>query len=183
MATRTILVLLIFVLMPIILVPLNPGFAQDTQGRWALGFHGGGNMWINDYNKRLIGEGGEIMVRYGITRAFSAGLLTGYEELKSNQDPPLNGVSYLKLQAIPMSFVGWIHFNPARTFNPYLYFGVGAMIYKRSIGGNVDPTGGGFKTSFHVPAGVGFEARASAHHDDGDRRPRILERRRQNHLV
>jgi outer membrane protein OmpA-like peptidoglycan-associated protein len=161
MATRTILVLLIFVLMPIILVPLNPGFAQDTQGRWALGFHGGGNMWVNDYNKRLIGEGGEIMVRYGITRAFSAGLLTGYEELKSNQDPPLNGVSYLKLQAIPMSFVGWIHFNPARTFNPYLYFGAGVMLYKRQDGNGIGLTGGQFKSSIHVPVGVGFEAFAS----------------------
>jgi outer membrane protein OmpA-like peptidoglycan-associated protein len=163
MGTRTVLifVLVIFVLMPISLVPLNSGFAQDTKGRWAFGLHGGANMWVDDYNKRVIGDGGEIMVRYGITRAFSAGLLTGYEELKSNQDPPLDGVTYLKLQAIPISFVGWIHFNPNRTFNPYLYFGAGAMLYKRQNGDKINLTEGQFKTSIHVPVGVGFEAYAS----------------------
>jgi outer membrane protein OmpA-like peptidoglycan-associated protein len=100
-------------------------------------------------------------VRYGITRAFSAGLLTGYEELKSNQDPPLGGVSYLKLQAIPISFVGWVHFAPTRTFNPYLYFGAGAMLYKRQDGNGVGLTGGQFKTSIHVPVGIGFDVFAS----------------------
>ena len=161
MATRTVLVLIIFVLMLIILVPLNPVFAQDLQGRWALGFHGGGNMWINDYNTRVIGEGGDIMVRYGITRAFSAGLLAGYEELKSNQVPTLDGVSYLKLQAIPISFVGWFHLAHARTFNPYLYFGAGAMLYKRQDGNGTGLTGGQFKTSILVPVGAGFEVFAS----------------------
>jgi len=163
MATRSglTLVLIIFVLLSIILVPLDSGFAQDTKGRWAFGVHGGGNIWFDDYNKRVIGEGGELMLRYGISRAFSAGLLTGYEELKSNQNPELDGVAYLKLQAIPGSLVGWIHLAPDKPFNPYLYFGVGAMLYKRTTGGNVGVTEGQFVTSIHVPVGVGFEAFAS----------------------
>ncbi len=163
MFTRSVLrlALVIFVLMPVIFVPRDSGFAQDTKGRWVLGFHGGGNMWYDDYNQRLVGVGGEIMARYGISRAFSAGLVAGYEEMKSNQDPPLSGVTYLKLQAIPISLVGWIHLAPNRTFNPYLYFGAGTMLYKRQDGNGIGQTGGQFKTSIHVPVGVGFEVFAS----------------------
>ena len=161
MTTRTLFVLIILAMVFLVLVPPDSGFAQDTKGRWAWGFHGGANMWIDDYNKRLVGEGGEIMLRYGITRAFSAGLLAGYEELKSDQSPPLNGVSYLKLQAVPISFVGWFHFAPNRTFNPYLYLGAGAMLYKRQDGNGVNQTGGQFKTSIYIPFGAGFEAFAS----------------------
>ena len=140
---------------------LNSGFAQNSEGRWALGFHGGANMWFNDYNKRMIGPGGEALLRYGITKAFSAGLLAGYEELKSNQDPALNGVGYLKLHAMPASFVGWIHFAPGKTVNPYVYAGIGAMIYKRLNGGNVYLPDSKFITSIHVPVGAGLEIFAS----------------------
>ena len=159
MATRSVLTLTLVILELIIitLVPLDSGIAQDTRERWGFGVRAGGNIWFNDYSQRVVGEGGELMLRYGINRVFSAGLLFGYEELKSNQDPPI----YLKVQAIPGSVVGWMHFAYDKPFNPYLYLGVGAMIYKRSVGGNVDLTGGELKTSFHVPAGVGFEARAS----------------------
>ena len=161
MATRTVFGLMLVALLSLILVPKDSGFAQDTKERWAWGFHGGGNMWVNDYNKRLVGFGGEIMLRYGITRGFSAGLLTGYEELKSDQAPPLDGVSYLKLQAVPISVVGWLHFAPNRPFNPYLYFGAGAMLYKRQNGNGVNLTEGKFQTSIYVPFGAGFEVFAS----------------------
>jgi outer membrane protein OmpA-like peptidoglycan-associated protein len=161
MAKRTPLFLILVAMISIILVPLDSGFAQDTKGRWAWGFHGGGNMWVNDYNTRLVGFGGEIMLRYGITRGLSAGLLAGYEELKSDQAPPLDGVTYLKLQAVPISFVGWLHFAPNKPFNPYLYFGGGAMLYKRQDGNGVKLTEGKFKTSIYVPFGAGFEAFAS----------------------
>ncbi|MGA9118736.1 MAG: OmpA family protein, partial [Bacteroidota bacterium] len=57
--------------------------------------------------------------------------------------------------------MGWIHFAPEKAFNPYLYFGLGAMLYKRTTGGNIGVTEGKFVTSFHVPVGVGFEAFAS----------------------
>jgi len=161
MRSNLTLVLIIVAIASIIFVPPDTGFAQDTKGRWAFGVHGGANLWFDDYNKRVVGEGGELMLRYGISRAFSAGLLAGYEELKSNQDPELDGVAYLKLQAIPASVVGWIHLVPDKTFNPYLYFGLGAMIYKRTVGGNVGVTEGKFVTSIHVPVGVGLEAFAS----------------------
>ena len=159
MTTRTVLTfgLTTLVLLLIILVPLDSGFAQDTKGRWAFGVHGGVNNWINDYNKRVLGGGGELMLRYGVSRALSVGLITGYEELKSNQDPALNGVTYLKLQAIPASVVGWIHFAPDKQVNPYLYFGLGALLYKRTTGGNINVTQGQFQTSIHVPVGVGLE--------------------------
>jgi outer membrane protein OmpA-like peptidoglycan-associated protein len=163
MATRAVstLVLTTFVLLSIILFPMNSGFAQDTKGRWAFGIHGGANNWIDDYNKRVIGEGGELMVRYGVSRALSVGLVTGYEELKSNQNPELGGVTYLKLQAIPGSVMGWIHFAPDKPVNPYLYFGVGAMLYKRTTGGNLGVTSGQFQTSLHLPVGIGVEVFAS----------------------
>ncbi len=101
------------------------------------------------------------MLRYGVSRALSVGIVTGYEELKSNQDPALGGVTYLKLQAIPGSVVGWIHFAPDKPVNPYLYFGLGAMLYKRTTGGNINVTQGQFVTSLHVPVGIGVEAFAS----------------------
>ncbi len=148
-------------LLSVFLFPLNSGSAQDTKGRWMIGLHGGGNKWFDDYNKVVIGEGGEVVLQYGMSRAFSAGFVTGYEELKSNQDPALNGVTYLKLQAIPASFIGWIHFAPNQQINPYLYLGVGALFYKRTSGGNIGVTNGQFKTSLHVPVGVGVEIYAS----------------------
>jgi hypothetical protein len=46
--------------MAIYFVPLDSGFAQDARERWAFGVHAGGNTWFNDYNKRVVGEGGGI---------------------------------------------------------------------------------------------------------------------------
>ncbi len=148
-----------FYLLALLLLTLRPGTAQETKGRWALGFHGGANMWFNDYNKRAVGPGGEMVLRYGITRAFSAGLLAGYEELKSKNTPPvpLGQFDYLKLHAIPAAFVGWIHFAPGKAVNPYFYAGFGAMIYKRLTGGSVYVPDSRFQTSILVPVGVGLE--------------------------
>jgi outer membrane protein OmpA-like peptidoglycan-associated protein len=159
MTTRTVLtvVLIISVLLLIILVPLNSGFAQDTKGRWAFGVHGGPNIWFNDYSKRVVGAGGELMLRYGIGRVFSAGFNVGYEELKSNQDPLLDAVGYMKLQAIPGSIMGWFHFAPEKPVNPYLYFGLGALMYKRLTAGGVYVPDSKFSTSILVPVGVGLE--------------------------
>jgi hypothetical protein len=128
MTTRTILKLM---LLTIILLPLNPGFAQNSEGRWALGFHGGGNLWINDYSTSIVGAGGEVMLRYGIHRALSAGLLVGYEEFKAEQDLPLSGQpsTFLKLHAIPASFVAWAHLAAGEKVNPYIYAGIGARLW------------------------------------------------------
>ncbi len=162
MATRSV-VLIICVLLPIIFVPLDSGFAQNTGGRWVLGFHGGGNMWFDDYSKRLIGPGGEGMLRFGITRAFSAGILVGYEELKSRDDPPysIQSFGYLKLHAIPASVVGWIHFSQGTSVNPYVYAGFGAVIFKRVTGSGVYIPDSKFASSILVPVGVGLEVFAS----------------------
>ena len=160
MTTRTILKLMF---LSIILLPLNAGFAQNSEGRWALGFHGGGNLWINDYSTSVVGPGGEVMFRYGIHRALSAGLLVGYEEFKAEQDLPLSGQpsSYLKLHAIPASFVAWAHLAAGEKVNPYIYAGIGAMIYKRLDGAGVYIPNSEFITTIHVPVGVGLEIFAS----------------------
>ncbi len=145
----------------LVLFSLGTGTAQETKGRWALGFHGGANMWFNDYNQRAVGPGGAMVLRYGITRAFSAGLLAGFEELKSKNTLPIPAgqFDYLKLHAIPAAFVGWIHFAPGKSVNPYFYVGFGAMIYKRLRGGGIYVPNGDsrFQTSILVPVGVGLE--------------------------
>lgn len=160
MNTRTILNVLMLLL---ILAPFNSGIAQNAEGRWALGFHGGGNLWINDYSKEVIGPGAEVMIRYGIAKAFSAGLLVGYEELKAEQELPLTGQpsTYMKLHAIPASFVAWVHLAQGESVSPYVYAGVGAMIYKRLDGAGVYIPNSDFETTIHVPVGVGLEVFAS----------------------
>jgi len=35
-----------------------PTYSQDKEGRWAVGFHAGGNLWLNSYNSRAAGPGG-----------------------------------------------------------------------------------------------------------------------------
>ena len=157
------LVVIIFVLLSMILVPLDSGFAQNTEGRWALGFHGGGNVWFNDYNKRLVGPGGEVMLRYGITQVLSGGIVAGYEELKSKNSPPVFGqkYGYFKAYGIPASLVGWFHLSPGKYVDPYVYAGVGAMLYKRVAGGGVAVPDSKFSTSIHVPVGIGLEVFAS----------------------
>src|SRR6185369_7455461 len=95
---------------------VGTGYAQNAKGVWTLGFHGGANVWISDYSEHMTGEGGEIMLRYGITDWFSAGVVGGYEELRANQSPistyPWLTNSYLKLHAIPLAMVGYIHLAP-----------------------------------------------------------------------
>ena len=151
-------VLLVSALLSAILVPADSGFAQKTEGRWVLGLHGGGNVWINDYSDMIVGPGGELMLRYGITSAFSAGFLAGYEELKSKQEPPSSDrPSYLKMHAIPAAATIWVHFASGESVNPYAYAGLGAMLYKTLDGpGNYIPNSQ-FQTSILVPLGVGLE--------------------------
>jgi len=134
--------------------------AQNTEGRWSLGFRGGANMWVNDFNKRIVGPGGELMLRYGVARIFSLGLIAGYEELKSQQRPQFANLSYnyLKLHAVPAALIGWFHFAPGKTFNPYFYFGAGGMFYKRLDGDKNYIVKDEIRPTILVPVGVGFEA-------------------------
>jgi outer membrane protein OmpA-like peptidoglycan-associated protein/outer membrane protein W len=139
------------------------GYSQDKEGRWAVGFQLGGNLWRNSYNKQTVGPGGGITLRYGISDAFSAGLVTGLEGLRSREDPPFPGTSldYLKLNAIPLSLVGWFSLAPGKTINPYYYFGLGVFMYQRETtqnGQTIFLQDKRFHSSLHLPAGMGVEA-------------------------
>lgn len=140
-----------------------PAYSQDKEGRWAVGFHTGGNLWLNSYNGRLVGPGGGFTLQYGVSDAFSAGLVTGLEVLKSKEDPPFTGTSldYLKLNAIPLSLVGWFSLAPGKTINPYYYFGLGVFFYQRETsrnGQSVFFPDKKYRSSLHLPAGIGIEA-------------------------
>lgn len=132
---------------------------QNTEGRWSLGLHGGASVWFNDFNKRKVGPSGDMYLRYGIGKYFSLGMMTGYEELKSEQDPPFSSLpyDYLKLHAVPAALVGWIHLAPGRVFNPYIYVGGGTLLYKRQDGSKVYRPDK-IVSAVLFPAGIGFEA-------------------------
>ncbi len=138
-----------------------PTVAQTTGGRWSIGIHAGANIWMNDMNQRKVGEGAEMYLRYGVSRGFSLGIQGGYEELKSGQKPaykPQLPNDYLKLRAGHASLVGWFHFSPGKKFAPYFYLGGGVMMYKGVNGINLNFPDTKRYISFHIPAGIGFEA-------------------------
>lgn len=143
-----------------LLAPSGKAVAQNTEGRWSLGLRGGANMWVDDFNKRKVGPGGELMLRYGVSRIFSLGFAAGFEELKSQQRPPFESLpyDYLKLDAVPASLIGWFHLAPGKMFDPYIYFGAGGMLYKRQDGLKNYVPKDEILSSLHVPVGIGFEA-------------------------
>ena len=154
----------LYVAAPILLCTLvlsGSAGAQNTNGRWSLGFRGGANMWVNDFNERVVGPDAEVQLRYGVSRAFSLGLTAGYSELKSKQSPPFTSYDYLKLHAVPVALVGWFHLAPGNKFNPYFYLGGGMMFYKRMDGNKNDIPNSDMYSSVVIPVGIGFEAFAS----------------------
>lgn len=132
--------------------------AQNTQGKWALGLHGGVNYWFCDLNKALVAPGAEFMVRYGINRYVSLGVTSGYEVLKAQQTPSSSPeVDYYRLDGIPAAFQVWVHILPGRSVSPYLYVGVGGMFYKRmDFAKNYIPEDKYYNTII-APMGVGIE--------------------------
>jgi outer membrane protein OmpA-like peptidoglycan-associated protein len=139
-----------------------PAYSQDKEGRWAVGFHAGGNLWLNGYNSRAAGGGGGFTLRYGMSDAFSAGFVAGLEVLKSKENPPFPGTSldYLRVNAIPLSFVGWFSLSPGKTINPYYYMGLGVFFYQRETsdgGQSVFLPDKKYRSSLHLPAGIGVE--------------------------
>jgi len=153
--TRNVVLLLILAL----LVVWVGAQAQNTVGRWALGVHGGLNMWINDYNTQKISPAGELSFRYGVTKAFSLGLQAGYDVLQSSSDPPQGmKYDYLRINGFTAAAVGYFHFAPKKSFNPYLFIGGGAMFYQRFTAGKVGAPTTETLTSYVVPAGLGFDA-------------------------
>lgn len=161
--TRNCCVLIL--LLTLSLATVSTGNAQNTVGRWSIGFHGGANMWVNDMNTRVVGIGGEAYVRYGISEILSFGLQGGYEDLKAFQDPIFPKFlpeSYLKLRASNLNAVAWFHLSQGRNFSPYLFIGAGGMAYKRTNTIKHVPLNKYYFT-YHVPVGIGFEAFLSKH--------------------
>ncbi len=118
-------------------------------------------MWINDLNQRKVGVNGEVMLRYGIDRYFAAGIVVAYEDLRSGQDPVFPKElpnDFLRLNAIPVSLVGWINLFPKRNNSPYVYAGLGLMFFNRLNGRGDFVPSSEFNSSFYVPVGLGFEA-------------------------
>ncbi len=136
-----------------------PCYPQATEGRWALGIHGGGNLWTNDLNKLKPSLGGDIVGRYGVSRYFSLGLIASADELKSAQDPVSTAAPYpyLKLSTISAALVGYVHLLPRHAWNPYVYVGGGVLEYKRRTFGYQYIYNNKFHPSYVVPAGIGFD--------------------------
>ena len=139
--------------------------AQNTQGRWAVGFHGGINTWMSDLNTRLISPGGELMLRYGLDKYVSLGVTGGYEVLKAKQSPvkitDIYTYDYLRADAIPAAFQLWFHPIPGKRISPYLYAGAGAFFYKRKDFTGAFVPEDKFYNSIMVPVGAGLEIFAS----------------------
>ncbi len=132
-------------------------------GRWSLGFQGGANMWVNNFNTDDISGGGDLMLRYGLSRHFSLGIMAGYDALMSkNTDYPLQP-SYIVAKGYSGDLTTWYHFNYGKTFSPYLYAGIGAYSYTRQREGEVYWPKDKRYMSIHVPVGIGFEAAMSKH--------------------
>ena len=133
--------------------------AQNTMGRWSLGIRGGSNIWLNDYETKKFGVGGDLLLKYGFTPSFSLGLLTGFEVLKTQQ-PPTNAnlpFVYLRMQTIPASLIAMVHLFPKKIFTSYIYAGGGAMMYRRAVDNNTPHPDNSFRSSYIAMAGLGFE--------------------------
>ena len=66
-------------------VPTSPGWF-NRYGRWSAGVQGGGNMWINDFDTKDFTAGGNIFIRYALTRVISLGAIGGYDVIQSKND-------------------------------------------------------------------------------------------------
>jgi len=138
-------------------------YGQDKEGRWAVGFQTGGNLWMNGYNSRSAGADGEITFKYGVNDAFSAGMITGFHGLKSSETPSFTGATpgNLTLNAIPIAAAGWFSLAPGREINPYYYAGLGVLFYQRETnrdGTSIFVPDKRYRSSLLFPAGIGVEA-------------------------
>ena len=145
----------------LVLLPAGSLLSQNLDGRWIIGLRGGGNLWVNDLSTLNGGPGAELEIGYGATRHLSIGLLTGWELLKSSQDPTSTEVpwGYLKAEGIPASLFAKFYLMPGSSFAPYVYAGAGAFYYQRKTPNGYVPTNDkDWHTSIHVPVGAGFHA-------------------------
>jgi hypothetical protein len=143
----------------LLLLCCDSATSQVEQGEWMLSVYGGPTVMLTDFNKKKVGWGVEYFPHYGLTKHLSLGLLTGYNALKTEQDPPLANppYSYLKVHTIPITLVGSWHFTQSLIPSPYVYAGAGmAVVLRRDGLGN-------YVSDQHVqaiglfPVGAGFE--------------------------
>ncbi len=137
--------------------------AQNIDGRWTIGPRGGVNLWVNSLSEIKPGPGAELEIGYGLSRSLGLSLLTGWELLKSEQDPVSATIPYgfLKVDGIPASLVAKWYFSPGQSFAPYGYVGAGGMFFKRRTTNNIYVPQDEWQTSMHIPVGLGFHAFAS----------------------
>jgi outer membrane protein OmpA-like peptidoglycan-associated protein len=135
------------------------GLARERKKGWAVGVRGGANLWLTDYENGVVGEGWELMLRYGVTPWFSFGLQGGYEELKASNKPNIPGLAadYIKLHSFPASIVGTVHLLHDQQVSPFFSLGIGGIAYQRKDGLSNVVGGSGLKLSYHIPVGVGVE--------------------------
>ncbi len=135
---------------------MSPVNAQHHAGRWALGAHADANMWFNDLNQRIVGLGGNVMARYGVSRHFSLGLEIGAERLKTGQNPIslAKPYDYFRLDAIHFSLLGYYHFLPGNPAAPYAFVGLGILPYSAFAPNKNFRVK---KASVCIPFGVGIE--------------------------
>ncbi len=140
----------------------SPVHTQNKDGRWAVGIGSGINSWINDFNKHPLAFGFEGSVRYGFTRSYSLGFVSGFEVLKGNQDPAYPGFyEYLRLESVPVSLVSYFNLTPGQRVSTTLSAGIGALFFQRKYyTGEIVPDGKS-DVSLLVPFGLIVEYAAN----------------------
>jgi outer membrane protein OmpA-like peptidoglycan-associated protein len=146
-------------------LPTSPGWFNHN-GRWSIGLQGGGNMWINDFDTRNVTGGGDAFLRYSFSRAFSLGLMGGFDVIESkngNIKPADNALqhSFIQDHGFSGDLVAWFHLNAGKPVAPYIYLGAGGFFYKRIVDADKPWPEDKNYTSLHIPLGVGMEVALS----------------------
>jgi outer membrane protein OmpA-like peptidoglycan-associated protein len=135
---------------------------QHGTNAWSLSVTGGVNYWLNDLATQKVGGGGELLLRHSFSRLFSLGLLAGYQDIKGEESPGVvgegYGYGYLKLRAFNAGLQGYWYLSNRTSFTPYLYAGVGTMLYQRLDGQKQYVPNQDLNVSLLLPVGIGFEA-------------------------
>lgn len=135
-------------------------------GRGSFGVLGGGNLWFNDFDKHKMTGGGDLVLRFGVTRTFSFGLMGGYGLLNSENTtivPTDNALkyTYMKDEGWNANLVGWFYFNAGKTISPYAYIGIGEFVYTRTVDNDAAWPEDKTYQSLHIPVGLGLEIAVS----------------------
>jgi outer membrane protein OmpA-like peptidoglycan-associated protein len=147
-------------------IPASPGWF-NRYGRWSVSLQGGGNMWINDFDKNTITGGGDAAIRYSVSRYLTFGVMGGFDvlETKDNTTVTPDGKLHPFIQTHGYSgdVMAWVHLNAGKPVSPYVYLGAGQYHYKRIIEGDKAWPGSDTYTTLHIPVGIGLDIAASKH--------------------